>query len=99
MRTPDCLIPFVQSRFYHPAAANALGNDAYVSAAELVRYAWTSASEVDDKTRLWEDLRSCLLSGKPVSATSKSVQLSGAILCDIERGEAGWKLTAFSLGE
>lgn len=98
-RVPGCLAPFVESPFYHSDAAAALKKAHYVTAAELVRYAWTAGGESGGTGRAWDDLRSCLLDGVPVSVTPTRVQLSGAVHCNVERGRTGWKLTAFYVGE
>lgn len=98
-RVPGCLAPFVESPFYHSNAAAALEKANYVTAAELVRYAWTAAGQSGGTGKAWDDLRSCLLDGVPVSVTPQFVQLSGAVLCNVERGRTGWKLTAFYVGE
>ena len=98
-RVPGCLAAFVESPFYHSEAAAALGKTNFVTAAELVRYAWTAAGESGGTGRAWDDLRSCLLDGVPASVTPEFVQLSGAVLCNLELGRTGWKLTAFHVGE
>jgi hypothetical protein len=95
---PGCLVPFVGSPFYHRDAAAALGKDGHVTAAELVRYAWAAVGESGGTGKAWDDLRSCLLDGEPISVTQSTVQLSGAVVCDVERGPNAWKLTAFFAG-
>ena len=94
-QVPGCLVPFVKSPFYHTDAAAALGKDSHVTAAELVRYAWAAVGESGGTGKAWDDLRSCLLDGEPVSVTESTVQLSGAVVCNVERRPSGWKLTAF----
>lgn len=94
-RVPECLAPFVTTPFYHADAAAAIGKVNFVTAGELVRYLWTAKGESGGTRQGWQDVHSCLMAGEPVAVSPKSVQLSGAVLCNVTREGTRWKLSAF----